>query len=200
MGGLTRHRRAVLFHSRSPGFWQTTIASLLPSVAIGLYLWYRGREPDPIEDIAIPVLIGLLFTLVTFLWLWGYEYVRLFLSGTAPTGSKRTLKHLNTRRVRQGLTDNVPGMCSITLGGVNTKEIQDFADEIQKLLEECGWRMGGQGFMLGAGNRDIEFHPPIGGNQGLVELSELLNRTGYKSTIVNYGGSSASIDIGEATH
>jgi hypothetical protein len=199
IGLLTRHRRAVLFHSRLPAFWQSVLLASIPTIAIALWLSIEGVD-KPVETVLIPAAIAIISFIAILVVTWGYEYLRLLISGRAPPGSKRTLKHVNIKKVRQVLTVDVPsGTCSITLG-VNTKEIQDFADELQTLLSDCGWQMGGQGFYIGGENRDIDFNLPENGSQGLEGLSDLLNRIGYKSTLVNEGGSSPSIDIGEATH
>jgi hypothetical protein len=200
MGGLTRHRRAKMFHSRTPAFWQSVVISCIPTTLLAGWLALFGSDNDTVNDIIIPAAIAIVSFITILMVTWGYEYVRLVWTGRAPTASKRTMKHLNTSRLEQVLSANVEFGMSIWLRE-NTVEIADFADEMEALLVKSGWDTGGgRGYSIGSDARDLVIWLSEKGNPGLEALGEFIRKAGYKVNIEEGGGTSPSMEVGDATH
>jgi hypothetical protein len=161
----------------------------------------RNDESFKTNHVVIPTLAGAIVFTVVLLAVYGVEYALRFVTGSTPSGSRRTLRGLNTKNLKARLTESAPSGWQNLVIVHDTLEVRNFADEVRQLLEESGWQIDQTGFWPGPDVQDVEIGLPVEGNAGLEALGKFLNDHGYKAAVQpsSGGSSTARITIGEAS-
>ena len=176
------------------------IVCAMASTGATVYYQYDHDEKGDMSTVIGAAAVGLGVFITLMVGWWAVRFGYRLVTGRAPRGSARTLDGLCTRKVEDSLREGIPPRPTGITVMFASKEVQDFAREIQQLLERCGWHVSGDGFALGSESRDVEIYLPEGGNRGLVEFGKWLNAHGYKCTVHDGGPiEAAQMEVGEAT-
>jgi hypothetical protein len=204
-------RRAIRAwqHPKWTSVYRALLVGILPS-SVFAYVAYRGApsDADVMRTIFRPAIAGAMtlaivvpgFGLVPFAW--------RFVRGTAPKESRRTLKHIDVSEVEALLrSEGPPSKAHYTsvYFSNESEEEEDFAEDIQFLLERSGWPASEPcrgGFVGTKRPKDITIYlPDRATSEALLQLHDLLIRHGYKSVLTEGSGIGfATIVVGAPTH